>query len=183
MKITMQIIGYWYYVDKFFEKTVKFVHKSTEVENLVKDLPIIIFDENYLKNLEEKVKSREEKAANILFTLNRLILVERHKSPVYESLVDRVEKLLELWMEKTKDYQRIYREGTEIVKELDRLQRRQKELGFSNLQCSFLLTLEGKLGKKKELIKEVEKLSEIISQYMFPGWVYQATARKKIERD
>jgi type I restriction enzyme, R subunit len=60
------------YVQKYFNKTVKFIHESTELYNVQKELPSIHFDEQYLKNLEEKVKSREEKAANIVFTLNRL---------------------------------------------------------------------------------------------------------------
>ena len=159
------------------------MHKSTEVQKLEKELPVIVFDEDYLRNLEERVKSKEEKAANILFTLNRFVLVDRHKNPVYESLVERVEKLLKLWREKTKDYEKIYKEGAEIVKEIHRLAKRQKELGFTDMEYSMLLTLEKNFGKKKELIEDVKELSETLKQYMFSGWTLQATSRKKIERE
>lgn len=183
MKITLQKPSYEGYVRKFFDKTVRFVHKSTEVQKLEKELPVIVFDEDYLRNLEERVKSKEEKAANILFTLNRFVLVDRHKNPVYESLVERVEKLLKLWREKTKDYEKIYKEGAEIVKEIHRLAKRQKELGFTDMEYSMLLTLEKNFGKKKELIEDVKELSETLKQYMFSGWTLQATSRKKIERE
>jgi len=96
---------------------VRFIHKSTEIEKIESGLPEIAFDESYLKALEEKVKSRKEKAANILFTLNRLVLVERHRNPIYESLVDKVERLLELWKEKTRDYEKIYKEGAKVINE------------------------------------------------------------------
>ncbi|MCG2791191.1 MAG: HsdR family type I site-specific deoxyribonuclease, partial [Actinomycetia bacterium] len=105
MKIVTQEPPVEEYVEKYFDKTVKFIHRSTEIKSLETGLPEVSFDQKYLEELEEKVKSKKEKAANILFTLNKLVLVERHKNPIYESLIDRVERLLELWKEKTKDYE------------------------------------------------------------------------------
>ncbi|MBW1692116.1 MAG: hypothetical protein JRJ70_15490, partial [Deltaproteobacteria bacterium] len=139
-------------------------------------------DEEYLAKMEERVKSKKEKAANILFTLNRLVLVERHKSPIYESLADRVERLVELWREKTKDYERIYTQGVEIVGEINVLSERQRSLGLSDLQYSMLLTLEGRLGKGDGLIKEVKGLLEGLKRHMFPGWIHQPALRKEVER-
>ena len=69
------------YARKYFEKTVSDIYRSTEMEKIRNDLPLISFDESYLKNLEEKFKSKEEKAANIVFTLNRFVLVEKNKNP------------------------------------------------------------------------------------------------------
>ncbi|GAI26176.1 unnamed protein product, partial [marine sediment metagenome] len=116
MKIVTQEPPIEEYVEKYFDKTVKFIHRSTEIKSLETGLPEVSFDQKYLEELEEKVKSKKEKAANILFTLNKLVLVERHKNPIYESLVERVERLLELWKEKTKDYERIYLEGKDIIR-------------------------------------------------------------------
>ena len=175
--------SYERYVQKYFDKTVKYVHKTTELEKLEKELPIIRFDENYLKRLEAEIDSKEEKAANIVFALNRLVLVEKHKNPVYISLVDKVEGILELWKEKTKDFEKIYSEGVAALDEIQKLTRRQKELAFNNLEYSQLLALEKRFGKDKELIKDVKELSENLRKQMFPGWVMQSTARKKVERE
>lgn len=175
--------SYERYVHKYFDKTVKFVHRTMELEKLEKELPVIRFDEDYLKVLEEKVKSREEKAANIVFTLNRLVLVERHKTPVYEALVDKVERILRLWKEKTKDFERIYREGAEVIREIGKLSERQKELGFSNMEYSLLLTLEKRFGRDENLAGDVRELSKGLKKYMFAGWSAQPTARKKIEKE
>ena len=182
MKVVLQSPSVDAYVQKFFEKTIRFVHKSVEIKELDKELPIISFDENYLRKLEERVKSRKEKAVNMLFTLQRFVLVERHKNPVYESLVDKVERLIQLWKEKTKDYKRIYIEGAKIIEEMNQLTARQKNLGFSNFEYSILLSLEGKLGKREELVDEVRKLSKSIQKYLFPGWLNQVTIRKDVER-
>jgi len=183
MKIAMQKPPIEGYVERYYEKTVRFIHKATEIEKLETELPVVTFDEGYLKALEERVKSRQEKAANILFTLNRLVLVERHRNPIYESLVEKVERLLELWKEKTKDYERIYREGVRAITEIKSLSERQKSLGFSDLEYSLLLALEERFGKKEELLNEIRDISDRLKDYMFPGWFNQATSEKNVERE
>jgi len=170
------------YVQKYYDKTVRFIHKSTEIEKIESGLPEIAFDESYLKALEEKVKSRKEKAANILFTLNRLVLVERHRNPIYESLVDKVERLLELWKEKTRDYEKIYKEGAKVINEINSLSERQTALGFSDLEYSVLLSLEERLYKSDELVKEVKTFLKGLKTIMFSGWINQTTVRKDVER-
>ena len=169
------------YVEKYFDKTLRYIHRSTEIQSLERDLPKITFDENYMRNLETKVKSSKEKAANILFTLNRFVLTDRSASPVYETIVEKVERLIRMWHTKTKDYERIYREGVKILNEMKHLQERQKELKLGNLEYSILLTLEKKLGRRSEILDDAKKLSETIKQQIFPGWSLQTTARKKVE--
>ncbi|HDL50638.1 MAG TPA: HsdR family type I site-specific deoxyribonuclease, partial [Firmicutes bacterium] len=171
------------YGERYYEKTVKFIHKSVEVEKLETDLPVVVFDEKYLAELEEKVKSKKEKAANILFTLNKLVLVEKHKNPIYESLVEKVERLLELWKEKTKDYEKIYKEGVLAINKIKSLSERQKSLGMSSLEYSLLLALEEKFGKDERLVNEVKSLSERLKEYMFPGWFNQPTVEKSVRRE
>jgi type I restriction enzyme R subunit len=175
--------SYERYVKKYFDKTVKYVHKTTELEKLEKDLPTITFDQNYLKKIEQDLESKEEKAANIVFTLNRLGLVERHKNPVYIPLLKKVENILKLWKEKTKDFERIYKEGVETLDELQTLTKRQSDLGFSNLEYSLLLTLEDKFEPDKQLETDVIDLSALLKEHVFPGWIIQTTARKKVERE
>jgi type I restriction enzyme R subunit len=170
-------------IRKYFDKTVRFVHNTTELKNLERDLPVLEFDERYLKKLEETVKTREERAANIVFTLNRFVLVEKHRNPVFESITDKVERILELWKQKTKDFERIYEEGVKVISEIEDLSKRQKKLGYSDLEYSSLLVLEERFGKDETLDKDVKELSEILSKHLFPAWEYQPTARKGVERE
>jgi len=183
MKIVIQKPPVEGYVERYYEKTVRFIHKATEIEKLETDLPLVAFDEGYLKALEERVKSRKEKAANILFTLNRLVLVKRHRNPIYESLVEKVERLLELWKEKTKDYERIYEEGARLIKEINSLSERQKSLGMSSLEYSLLLALEEKFGRDEKLLNELRDISERLKNYLFPGWINQPAVEKNVERE
>jgi len=183
MKVVNQKSPVEDYVEKYFDKTIKFIHKSTEIKGLETELPEVSFDQKYLEELEEKIKNKKEKAANILFALNKMVLVERYKNPIYESLVERVERLLELWKEKTKDYQRIYSEGKSIIGEIRSLSSRQRTIGFSDLEYSLLLVLEEKFGKKEELISEIKDISSRLKDYLFPGWFNQPTEEKNVERE
>jgi type I restriction enzyme R subunit len=183
LKVVLQISTYEEYVEKYCDKTIKFVHQSTEIERIEKDLPVIAFDEEYLQALEKKVKGRKEKAASILFTLNKLVLVERYRKPIYESLVEMVERLLEMWKEKTRDYERIYSEGVKILDKMNVLTERQKTLGFSDLEYSMLIVLENKLTKDNEMVKEVKDISGRLAKHMFPGWFNQTTAKKDLEKE
>lgn len=183
MYISRSEPGYEIYIQKYFDKTLKYVHRTTELENLLKDLPVIRFDENYLRNLEEKVKSREEKAASIVFTLNRLVLVEKHRNPVYESLSEKVERILKLWKEKTKDFERIYTDGVEIFNEIEKRSQRQRDLGFSDMEYSLLLDLENEFKEDSNLISDVSALSDKLRDHIFENWALQQTARKTVEKE
>jgi len=167
---------------------VEFIHKSTQLQELRDVLPTIEFNECYIEALNEKVKSKEEKAANLVFTLNRYVLVDRHKNAIYESVAMRVEKLLELWKQKTKNFEEIYSEGLSIWNEIMSIKKRQRRLNFSDIQYNLLLILENELGRKKELVDDVnvlyDKLDEQIGikEKRFPNWSLQLTVRKNVEK-
>lgn len=170
-------------VEKYLEKTVKYVYKSTEVENFTKDLPIIKFDEEFLANLEKKVKSKKEKAANIVFTLNKFVLVEKAGNPVFENLTQKVNRLMEKWKEKNKDFERIYKDGTLILEEINEITKRQKQLGFSDAEYAILSVLEQKFGQDNKLVDDVKELSKEFDKKRFPGWLTQKTSVKDLERE
>jgi len=168
---------------KYFQKTLKYIYKTTELEDIDRQYPTIQFDADYLKNLQEKIKTKEEKAANILFTLNRFVIIDKQRNPVYESLVEKVERILKLWKEKTKDFEKIYNESAQIYQEIQALQNRQKQLAFTNLQYATLLNMEKTLGTSTDFIKDAQELTTLLQPYLFKGWQYQQTARKSVERE
>ncbi len=169
-------------VQKYFEKTVKYVHKSTEVQEIEKAMPFLELDSDFIKRLEEQVATKEEKAANIVFALNRFRLTDKRRTPVDKTILDRVEGLITLWREKTKDYEKIYNEGTGIVTEMQILDQRQKELGLSDLEYSLLLNIEQTWESNKTLIDDVRALCSDLGDDMFPDWIAQTSAKKSIEQ-
>lgn len=170
-------------VRKYFEKTVKYVHTSTEVAELETGLPVIEFGPEYLKTLEEKSHDKRERAANIVFTLNRFVLVDQNQTPVYESLLDRVEKIIRAWKEKSKDYDAIYRDGAAVIREMEALKAEKNALGLPDAEYSMLLKIEEHWGRDPALAAELRQLSESLRKILFPGWIAQTSAKKNIEQE
>ncbi|MCW4002451.1 MAG: HsdR family type I site-specific deoxyribonuclease [Candidatus Bathyarchaeota archaeon] len=166
---------------KYFQKTLKYVYKSTDVKGIDEQYPQIEFDANYLKNLQEKLKTKEEKAANILFTLNRFVKVDEQRNPIYEDLADKVERLLKLWKEKTKNFEKIYNDSAEIFQQIQARQARQKQLQFTNMQYAILLDMEKTIPNPGDLTKDTQELATQLQPYLFKGWQYQQTAKKAVE--
>ena len=171
------------YVQKYLEKTIRYVHKTTDIQNVDNNLPVIEFGHEYLRVLEEKVTDKREKAANIVFTLNRFVLVDQHQTPVFESLLERIEKIFRAWKEKSKDYEAIYRDGAAIIREMQQLNARRDQLGLSELEYSMFLKIEMQWGEDPDLLKDIHQLSEDLKKSMFPGWISQVSAKKGIEQD
>ena len=169
-------------VEQFFQKTLKYIYRSTELENLNRELPSIEFGPGYLQELEKKVKNKEEKAANIVFALNRFVLTDRHRNPVVESLAEKVQRLVARWREKTKDFESLYREGVDLFQDYLRLTERQRKLGFTDAQFGVLLALETALEKKAKLDEDVRNLWKSVDELLFPGWLTQSAGRKNVER-
>jgi type I restriction enzyme R subunit len=174
---------YTTYVKKYFDKTIKYVHKSTDIIKVEDNLPVIEFGPDYLKVLEEKAGNKREKAANIVFTLNRFVLVDKQQTPVYESLLDRVEKIIQSWKQKSKDYEAIYRDGATIIKEIQQLNAERVKLGLSNFEYSMFLKIEKMWGPDPHLITDIRQLSDDFKKSMFPGWISQVSAKKNIEQE
>jgi type I restriction enzyme R subunit len=167
------------YVQKYFRRTLDFIYETTEFNKIKENLPILSIDENYLKKLEEKFKTLQEKAANILFTLNRFVLVEKHAEPIYETIAEKVKRLLEEWKDRTKNYEEIYQKSITLLQGVLEIERKKKELG--SLEYSILYSLEE--TNIKVQLKEIKELIEKIKPYMFRNWQVQITARKNIARE
>jgi type I restriction enzyme R subunit len=169
--------------ERYYQKTVEHIHRATELEEIEKNLPRIAFDGEYIKRLQEKVETVQEKAANIVFTLNKYVLTDKHRNPIYESLADKVERILRLWREKVKDYEQILREGAAVFDEINKLEARRTQLEFDELQYSILLTLENRFKSQNTLIDETRELTQKIRSHMYRNWPTQPTARKDVERE
>ncbi len=171
------------YIERHFTRTLEHIYRTTEIAELNRSLPQLVFDEQYLERLYAKVPEVTERAANIVFTLNRFVLVDKEQGGILLTIADKVEDILQRWRDKHKDYERICRDGAAVVNEVQRLQERQRQLGFTDLEYAILLLLERRLSAKPELIADARTLVQAMRAEMFSGWALQPTARKKIERE
>lgn len=87
--------------------------------------------------------------------------------------------------EKKIDVREAYERLSELVKETQALERRQKELGLSEPEYFMLVAMEEKLGKSEKLIHEVRSLWQSLekSGKLFPGWNRKPTIVKEVGKE
>lgn len=172
------------YEERYLTKTIKIAHRTTEIERIKKDLPRIEFDENYLTNLNDKLKDKKDKAANIVFALNKFVLVDKDSRPVYEGLVEKVQRLMDKWKQKNENFEEMYQEGASIINEMNRNYKRQKDLGMSDSEYAVLLTLE-KIWNDDGLVDDSKRLINKLKEngLLFHGSFEQKSSSKEIDRD
>jgi len=168
------------YARRFLSRTIENVYKSIDMEKIKKDFPILSLDDKYLENLERMYPDVQSKVSDMVFTLNKFILVDKSRTPVYESIVDKVERIVKTWKERKANLKELYREAESVFREINLLRQRQKELGLSDTEYYMLNLLEKNIGQTTELPSEVKELARDVQKTAFKGWSIQPSAVKEV---
>lgn len=177
------------YIEKYFRKTLKYIHENTQLGTLNEVLPTIKFDEDYLSNLNKNVKDKETKATSAYVeTMKWTLVVKQNNNAVYETVSDKADRLLKLWKNKVKDYDRIYELALSIWREKNNLEKRRNDLKLNELEYKFLMRLENSFGENKEFIedsrdlyKQIDKII-FIEENKFPNWASLPSIKKNVQR-
>ena len=169
------------YFRKYFGRTVETIHKAIDVR-MKEEFPILKLDEEYLEKLHKIYPNLEDRVYDLAFALNKYVIVDRSQKLLYEPIARKVERIVRGWKEKKIDVKEAYERLSKVLKETRNLERRQNELGLSDQEYSMLVAMEEKLGKSKELVREVKSLWKDWekSGKLFEGWNRKTTVLKEI---
>lgn len=172
------------YFKKYFNRTVETVHKTLDIR-MKEEFPVLKLDEEYLDKLGKAHASIEDRVYDMVFALNRYVLVDRSQKLLYEPIARKVERIVRKWREKKIDVKEAYERLSEIVQETQELEKRQKGLKLSGPEYFLLVTLEEKLGRSEKLVGEVRSLWEGLekSGKLFKGWNKKPTLLKEVGRE
>ena len=140
---------------------------------------------NYLKKLEKSQLNKEEKAINILFSLERLILVHQNYNPVYRSIADTIEELVKKWRERLIDYDELAGEERKIVNYIEKQEKTREELKLTPFEFSLLLILKEKIKiKEQEILVQLTKglVNEIRENLLIDDWQENPVLRQNVLR-
>jgi len=166
----------------WYKKIVEAIYKSTEIEEIEKSFPRIKLDEKYVEEIERNLKTTESRVFNRL-TMARYVLRDKPRTPVYESLSDRVENLVKRWRERPEEIKKIYEELKKIFKEILFIDERKEKLGLNDAEYSILTILEERLKDEKNLPEKVKILYKKIKPELSAGWEFKKTIKSKVERE
>ncbi len=187
LKVVVKDEEFENYVRKFYKKTIDMIHQETEVEKIYR-LPLqSSIDEEFIKRISQEAASKEYKASNFIFALNKFVLVDQHKNPVYESLIDKVEKLVKAWRDRinrNEDITEQLKEAEEILNEIINTERKKNEFNLTDEEMAALLVLKNQLGvddNNKEFIEQLKNLFSDLKEIKIPGWTKNAELKKTVE--
>ena len=172
-------------IERFFRRTLEVIHRNTEIQRIDNALPAVALDINYLSRIQKSALSQEEKAVNILFALEKLVLVEQKHNPIYRSIMDQIEELIKKWREREIDYKQLLEKEGLLIKIVKDNEKKRKELDLSRFDYGVLLILQENLKKKvtEEKVKKfVEEMKKLIKEDLIENWQENPTLRQNIER-
>jgi len=163
------------YTRKYFKKTLEYIHKTIDLDEIKNEFPILVLDENYMKRLEETHSDVESKISDMEFTLRKYVLVDETRTPIQESIAEKVERILRLWKEHKLSNLQAYKNLKKLVGAFNKIKKRQEELGLSDAEYYTFLILENRLKTTKtdKLISDTKELITEIKPKMFKGWSLQ----------
>jgi type I restriction enzyme R subunit len=187
VKVVLKDEEYEKYVKDFYKKTIDLIHQEAEVEKIYK-LPLqSSIDEDFVKRISDEAASKEYKASNFVFALNKFVLVDQHKNQIYESLIDRVDKLVKDWRSRigeNKDISEQLASAEEILTEIIDVQKKKDEYGLSDEEMAAWLVIKSQLDIKEndtDMIKQISELFDDLDKLKIPGWTKNAELRKSVE--
>ena len=187
LKVVIKDEEFEQYVKSFYKKTIDMIHQETEVEKIY-HLPLQnSIDEDFVKRISEEAASKEYKASNFVFALNKFVLVDQHKNPIYESLIEKVEKLVKEWrarISRNEDVTEQLQQAEYILNEINDVRRKKDEFDLSDEEMAAWLVLKSQLGideSDQEMITQIKGLFNELDQIKIPGWTKNAELKKAVE--
>jgi len=168
------------YVKKYFGRTLKYIHETVAIDKIREDFPTISIDADYITKLEAKYDKLADKISDMVFALKKFMLVERTRNPIYETIVEKVDRILKERNEDRVSNEEFYNNLKGAIDGINEIDKRKIELELKNAQYATLLILEDKLGKSERLIDEIKSLFEDIGPSMFKGWSLKKSVEKEI---
>lgn len=166
----------------YFSKTLDVVHKAISIEEINKDLPTFSFDVSYFDSIIKTSLGKKEKAMNIVFALERMVLVEKTNNPVLRSVFEKVEKLVRKWRERSIDYEEVYDEVVAVAEEIKAKEKEKKELGLNDVEFGIYEMVSRKLGDNKKSLDLAKDMYGSMRENIITGWEGQAVLRQNVSR-
>ena len=171
--------------ERFFRKTLEVIHKNTEIQRIEKTLPAVTLDISYLNKIQRSALSQEEKAVNILFALEKLVLVEQKHNPIYRSIINQLEELIRKWRQRELDYKQLLEKEGLLIKTIEDNEEKRKKFGLNRFDYGILLILQEDLKKKiteEKARKFAKEMKNLIKEDLIENWQENPTLRQNIER-
>lgn len=172
-------------IEKFFAKTLAIIHKSIKFAKIENSIRPVVLDINYLAQIQKSSLTPGEKAVNILFALEKLVLVEQRRNPIYRSILDQLNELIRRWKERRIDYDQLLKEECRLIRVIEENEKKRKNFALGRFEYGIFLILSNTLKKEKnaqKLRRFTEEIRDLIKEDLIENWQENVILRQNIER-
>lgn len=171
-------------IDKYFNKTIEAISQNLQIKEINNQIPQVEFGIKYFNDLLSSGLSKEEKAINSVFALEKLVLVDQRMDPIYKSVADKVLELVDKWKKRKIGLDLLFQGEVEIINDLKKKQSERNELSLNNFEFGVYLIFKNELkannndarGLTRELFKN-------LSPQMIGNWLENPVISQNIFRD
>jgi len=169
--------------DRYYRRTIEAVGKALRViEREAEFSPVSIDRSFFEKFIKGRETSTEEKASTLLLGLTRFTLYDR-SDPVYVSLSDKIERLLDAWKRRLKTSLELYEEAKRLWREIYDLREEQGKLGFDRREYGVYLTLKSYGFSERRALEVTRRLMSAIKNMIdVPGWSSNPALVNEVKR-
>jgi type I restriction enzyme R subunit len=169
---------------RYFKEILDSIYENIHIQDLDRSFPLLGFNQDTVKKLSELVPS-DLRAHNLLFMLQRYVLVEKSRDPVYLSIAEKVEKIIKEWKKKKAELQEFYDDLKNCANECFKIEKRKEEIKLPPIGYSLLSLLEKKIGRTREVASRVKEFTEDLEKkdMLFKGWNKKDETLKAVFRE
>lgn len=139
------------------KKTARLVREHVETLGLEDTMNVVKIDEKTLKAIKESGSSDNNKIINLVNRVRKTVLEDGNEAPYLKAIGERAEAILEAYDDRQCSTQEALQQIEELINEIVKAQKRQKESGFDINTFSIFWTL------KQEKIEKVQELAGSIN--------------------
>ncbi len=160
-------------------KTRELIKEQLLIDKIEVVLPTFEIDKHYLKSLESKGYTKEQKIMDMKHALEHHIRINIQTNPIYETLSQRLDRIL-----KSRNQSQILAELEAMVKEVAEEEEKTKQLGVTKEEYAFLNVAKkfSAGASEKDLIEFAKQLSGQVKRKTFAGWQRNPRVMKDVEQ-
>jgi len=165
--------------EEYLANTRKLIQEHVNLSEINQAAPIFVVDDNYLRRIDELPSDPEQREMLIEKRLRSVLVVRLGNLPVYKSLMERLDAIIE---QKNLEVQESLVLLTELTGDLNEAINEEAAMTVSKgeLAIKQMVNEKTSYSDSDELVK---KINDIISGYIFPGWQDAPTVQAEIKRD
>ena len=169
-------------VSQYLAKTRQIIQEHITLGKIRENAPVFVVDDNYLKRLDGTDLSEKDKELTLENRLRSVLRVKAHELPVYKTLQERLEKIVQRRDEEVEDN---YSLLCGIMNELNEAQNLEKSSNLSMGERAISQLLREKLDNEELISVVTDELNEIVKSRTndFKNWQQKDTVVAEIKRD